>query len=113
MSPKTIADKANKEARLKKSLSAIYEKYHPDQPTPVEPKPAIIVPPVQKEMVLSRAELMLIAKKKGIKNFRILNKAELVTVTHGIVSQVDIQKIIDGAVARWKSGWGTTKKETI
>ncbi|NQT22734.1 MAG: hypothetical protein HQ579_04755 [Candidatus Omnitrophica bacterium] len=57
----------------------------------------------------SRNELMLIAKDRGIKNFRILNKEELGKVLRDNDTDDDIQKVVNGAVDRWKSGWGSKK----
>jgi len=57
----------------------------------------------------SRNELMLIAKDRGIKNFRILNKEELMHVTAEGITQQEVDALIDGAVKRWKSGWGSRK----
>ena len=63
------------------------------------------------------------AKDLGIKNFRVLNKAELQMVVKKsedmlatdpeahIMADAIIQKIVNGAVARWKAGW-TKNKET-
>jgi hypothetical protein len=59
----------------------------------------------------SRNELMLAAKERGIKNFRVLNKKELESVLADGVSQNQINKIVSGAVTRWKSGWGKRKKK--
>ncbi len=57
----------------------------------------------------SRNELMLIAKDRGIKNFRILNKEELMHILAEGITQQEIDALIAGAVTRWKSGWGSRK----
>lgn len=57
----------------------------------------------------SRNDLMLQAKAKGIKNFRILNKVELQKVLDPTTIQQDIDGIVADAIARWKIGWGTRK----
>ena len=57
----------------------------------------------------SRNELMLAAKDRGVKNFRVLNKQELADVLKNIGDQKAVDAIVTGAVARWKSGWGTKK----
>ncbi|MBN1871352.1 MAG: hypothetical protein JW800_02150 [Candidatus Omnitrophica bacterium] len=57
----------------------------------------------------SRNDLMLEAKAKGIKNFRILNKEELVKVLDSATTQEEQATIIKGAVERWKSGWSKNK----
>ncbi len=60
---------------------------------------------------LSRNELMLQAKAKGIKNFRVINKEELVEILKEGASQERINEIVSVAVARWKAGWGKSKKQ--
>lgn len=65
--------------------------------------------PTQTEAKVTRQVLMLKAKEKGIKNFRVLNKAELGLVLADGVTQEEITKIASGAVTRWKSGWGSKK----
>lgn len=59
---------------------------------------------------MSRNELMLEAKNRGVKNFRVLNKSELEDALKNIGDQKRIDEIVAGAVARWKSGWGKEKK---
>lgn len=51
----------------------------------------------------TRHLLMLRAKELGIKNFRILNKAELTQVLSETATQDAINSIVAKAVARWKS----------
>jgi len=67
------------------------------------------VEPIQPEIKVTRQALMLKAKEKGIKNFRVLNKVELGLVLADGVTQDQIDKVVSGAVARWKSGWGSKK----
>ena len=57
----------------------------------------------------SRNELMLEAKARSIKNFRILNKQELIEILKDGTTQERSNEILAGAVARWKNGWGTGK----
>ena len=57
----------------------------------------------------SRNELMMTAKERGVKNFRVLNKQELTDVLKNIGDQKAVDAIVVGAVARWKSGWGKEK----
>ncbi len=64
---------------------------------------------VQQEVKATRQALMLRAKECGIKNFRILNKEELKQVLRDSVTDDEIQKTINGAIVRWKSGWGSKK----
>ncbi len=58
----------------------------------------------------SRNELMIAAKERGVKNFRVLNKQELADVLKNIGDQKAVDAIVAGAVARWKSGWGKRKE---
>ena len=62
------------------------------------------------EAKISRNDLMLQAKEKGIKNFRVLNKEELEKVLDPKATKEDIDKVIQSAVKRWKSGWGSRSK---
>jgi len=64
---------------------------------------------VQPEAKVTRQVLMLKAKERGIKNFRVLNKKELESILADGVTQDQINKVVSGAVARWKSGWGSRK----
>lgn len=57
----------------------------------------------------TRHELMLQAKDRGIRNFRVLNKGELQAVLVDGATQEQINNVVSGAVARWKSGWGSKK----
>ncbi|MFA5156454.1 MAG: hypothetical protein WC532_03545 [Candidatus Omnitrophota bacterium] len=59
----------------------------------------------------TRNELMLKAKERGIKNFRVINKEELVEILKEGTTQERINEIVSGAVARWKAGWGKGKKQ--
>ena len=66
---------------------------------------------VQPEVKQTRNALMLQAKDRGIKNFRVLNKEELTQVlAHGI-TQDRINEVVAGSVARWKAGWGKRKAQ--
>lgn len=58
----------------------------------------------------SRNQLMEEVKSRGIKNFRVMNKAELSEIVGGAKAD-RVQEIMDQAVKRWKSGWGTKKEE--
>jgi len=61
----------------------------------------------------SRNDLMLEAKAKGIKNFRILNKTELLKVLDPATTQEEQSNIVKGAVERWKAGWSKNKQEGV
>ena len=56
----------------------------------------------------TRNQLMEAVKGLGIKNFRVMNKAELLMICEGATPQ-QIEAIQLAAVTRWKSGWGTKK----
>jgi len=60
----------------------------------------------------TRHALMLKAKERGIKNFRVLNKNELMYVLAEGITQQEIDALVAGAVTRWKSGWGSKKKKS-
>jgi hypothetical protein len=72
-------------------------------------KPAAKVEKVETEGQ-SRNQLMETVKSRGIKNFRVMNKAELAEIVGGAKADrvAEIQK---QAVERWKSGWGTKKEK--
>lgn len=57
----------------------------------------------------SRNELMLQAKAKGIKNFRVINKQELIEILKEGTTRERINEIVSGSVTRWKAGWGKGK----
>lgn len=57
----------------------------------------------------SRNELMLQAKAKGIKNFRVINKEKLIEILKEGTTKERINELIAQAVARWKSTWGRGK----
>ena len=52
----------------------------------------------------SRNQLMEAVKSRGIKNFRVMNKAELAEIVGGAKSD-RIEAIMKEAVTRWKAGW--------
>lgn len=64
---------------------------------------------VQPEVKQTRNALMLQAKDRGIRNFRVLNKEELAQVVADDVTQERINEVVAGAVTRWKAGWGKRK----
>ena len=66
----------------------------------------------QPEAKVTRQVLMLKAKERGIKNFRVLNKDELMHVLAEGITQQEIDALVAGAVKRWKSGWGSGKPRT-
>lgn len=91
----------------KKLINHLYEKYYANR------KKKEDLPMTHHLKGPSRNDLMLKAKAKGIKNFRILNKQELTEILAEGVSQEQVNKIVTQAVAHWKSGWGTGKKRKV
>jgi len=67
---------------------------------------------VKPDVKSTRQDLMLQAKERGVKNFRVLNKEELRVVLAEGVTQEQIDNVVSGAVARWKSGWGSKKEKS-
>jgi L-lactate utilization protein LutB len=61
----------------------------------------------------SRAQLMDACKQKGVKNYRVINKAEMVDILAHIGDQAYVDRVVAGAVARWKAGWGSGKKQGV
>ena len=59
----------------------------------------------------TRQTFMMRAKEIGVKNFRVLNKEELKQVLAEGATQEKIDKVVAGAVARWKAGWGTRRNK--
>jgi hypothetical protein len=59
----------------------------------------------------TRQALMMRAKERSIKNFRVLNKEELGQVLAEGITPEQIEKVVSGAVARWKAGWGSKKNK--
>ena len=61
----------------------------------------------------SRNDLMLQVKEKGVKNFRILNREELLKtlemIKGGATQEQIAGQVVAPAVTRWKFGWGTKK----
>ncbi len=70
----------------------------------------VIKEPIQ--LPKTRQELMLLAKERGIKNFRVLNKVELEQVMAEGVTSEQIDAVISCAVSRWKAGWGSKKEQS-
>ena len=57
------------------------------------------------------AELRQVCKEKGIKNFGVLDKAEMEDILAHIGDQEHINKVVAKAVAEWKGGWGKKARE--
>ena len=94
---------ATKQKQKSKKQKAVEEKKVSIESSP-SPKEGIIM-----HVGASRNELMMTAKERGVKNFRVLNKQELNDVLKNIGDQKAVNAIVAGAVARWKSGWGKRK----
>ena len=63
--------------------------------------------------VISVIQLKSAAKVKGIKNFQLLHRDELIKVLAEATGPAEIANIIAVAVARWKSGWGKKAKKIL
>jgi rare lipoprotein A (peptidoglycan hydrolase) len=65
----------------------------------------------------TKKELMIVVKEKGIKNYRILNKDELIKVLDmlksGATKEQIRDQVINPAIVRWKAGWGTKAVTTV
>lgn len=59
----------------------------------------------------SRQELMELARSKKIKNFRVMNKAELAEIVKSGTTVARAKDIEETAVTRWKSGWTNKDKK--
>ncbi len=85
----------------RKHLSELYEKGYGKNSKKAKRKERKIGP--------SRKDMMLEAKDRKIKNFRVLNRDELEEALKKDTPKSRIDEICKGAVARWKSGWGKRK----
>jgi hypothetical protein len=94
---------ATKQKQKPKKQKAVEQKKASAEKSP-SPKEGIVM-----HAGASRNELMMTAKERGVKNFRVLNKRELSDVLKNIGDQKAVDAIVAGAVARWKSGWGSKK----
>ena len=94
---------ATKQKQKPKRQKAVEQKKASAENSP-SPKDGIVM-----HAGASRNELMMTAKERGVKNFRVLNKQELSDVLKNIGDQKTVDAIVAGAVARWKSGWGRGK----
>ncbi|MDD5449648.1 MAG: hypothetical protein PHO42_03515 [Candidatus Omnitrophica bacterium] len=102
------------QAQKKKSKAIVHKlhaKFYGKKPKAQEPKTPDAKPAKSKAGEPSRNELMLKAKERGIKNFRVINKEELVEILKDGTTKERIDEIVAGAVARWKAGWGKGKKK--
>ncbi len=97
---------ATKQKQKAKKQKAVEQKKASAERSP-SPKEGIVM-----HAGASRNELMMTAKERGVKNFRVLNKQELTDVLKNIGDQKAVDAIVAGAVARWKSGWGKGKSRT-
>ena len=103
-------------AESKKRIHELYEKHYgkgrKKKSKAVKQKEFIVEKatteqkPLAEKRNQNRADLMAQVKEKGIKNFRVLNKDELLKVLDPMAAEEVIAEEVQGAVARWKSGWG-------
>ncbi len=97
--------------KSKEFLHELHDKYYGNKKAK-EPKAVAKTPKEPKAKEPSRNELMLQAKAKDIKNFRILNKQELAEILKEDTTKERVNEIVAGAVTRWKVGCGTSKQKT-
>ncbi len=106
---------AKQKKQQKELLDKLHAKYYGKKKSkfqdPNAPGKAPERPKVSPNQGPSRHELMLQAKAKGIKNFRVINKEELVEILKEGTTQERINEIVTGSVARWKAGWGKGKPQ--
>jgi hypothetical protein len=105
---------AEQKKKDKELVDRLYNKYYGDKKSKSslkvpEKKPKEAGVKAAQAKSPSRTELMLQAKAKGIKNFRVINKEELMEILKTGSSKERISEIVNGAVARWKSTWGRGK----
>lgn len=101
---------AEQKKRNKEFLHKLHAKHYGKKKAKAQKAKAPVTgEPATKEP--TRNELMLKAKERGIKNFRVINKEELVEILKEGTTQEHINEIVSGAVARWKAGWGKGKKQ--
>jgi hypothetical protein len=114
---------AKQKKQGKELLGKLHDKYYgkkkakAPKPNPETKAPEQAAPAAAETLSKepTRHELMLKAKERGIKNFRVINKQELVEILKEGTTQERINEIVAGAVARWKAGWGKkkNKKEVV
>lgn len=108
---------AEQKKKNKEFLSKLHAKHYGKKKSKTQKaKAPVDNSPSPKESIVlaagsTRNELMLTAKQRGVKNFRVLNKQELADVLKNIGDQKAVDAIVAGAVARWKAGWGKGKKQ--
>lgn len=95
----------------KEALHKIHEKYYGKNGKPKDIRIALTdkANKILAERGPSRNDLMLRAKAKGIKMFRVMNKAELaevLTAKPERIAEIQLQ-----AKTRWQKGWDTRKAE--
>ena len=98
---------AEQKKKSKEFLSRLHEKYYGKKTNKVTKVAKMPTEPSGNKP--SRNEIMLQAKAKGVKNYRVINKQELIEILKEDTSKERITEIVAGAVARWKAGWGSKK----
>jgi hypothetical protein len=103
-----------KKKKDKELVKRLYNKYYADKKPKMplgasDKKPKESKAKDARNKSPSRNELMLQAKAKGIKNFRVINKEELIEILKAGTTKERINEIVNEAVARWKSTWGKGK----
>ena len=92
---------------MDKVINRLWEKYYAPRKTLSNEKGQVIAAMRHHNKGLSRNDLMLQAKTRLIKNFRVMNKEELQIVLN---EPHRIEEIQQQAVMRWREGWGKERK---
>jgi hypothetical protein len=100
---------AEQKKKSKEFLGKLHDKYYSKKKSKGQAAKAKDKPEAPKTKSPTRHELMMQAKDKGVKNYRVINKEELLEILKEGTTQERINEIVNAAVARWKAGWGKGK----
>jgi hypothetical protein len=108
---------AEQKKKSKEFLNKLHAKYYGEKKSKAQ-EPKTLVKKLKESKVgdafskgPSRNELMLKAKAKGIKNFRVINKEDLIEILKEGITKERINELVAQAVAKWKSSWGRGKRK--
>ena len=97
--------------RSKKITREIFKKHGLDKKVKKDEVAARVAGAPADAVVITVASLKSQAKAAGIKNFQILHRDELIKVLADPADPA-VKAIVEKAVARWKTGFGTRGKRT-
>jgi len=95
--------------RTRKTIHELYEKYYADRKNGNNGNGKIAIGMKRHLLGSSRNDLVLQAKQRGIKNFRVMNKEQLTEILQEDTTVERAQEIANQAVSRWKAGWSKNK----